>query len=74
MKILANKETYFKNEYLKLADNLSEYVCKLLNNVRGHDELDIVLNKTGKETEEKYNRLARFDLAIKYSQKSVFFF
>jgi transient receptor potential cation channel subfamily C protein 4 len=40
-----------------------------LNNVRGRDELEIVLNKAGKETEEKYDRLARLDLAIKYSEK-----
>ncbi len=56
-----------------MADNLSSYVCKLLNNVRGRDELEIVLNKTGKETEEKYERLARLDLAIKYQEKPVSF-
>lgn len=56
---------------MELADNLSSYVCKLLNNVRGRDELEIVLNKTGKETEEKYERLARLDLAIKYEEKPV---
>jgi hypothetical protein len=39
--------------------------------VRGRDELEIVLNKTGKETEEKYERLARLDLAIKYEEKPV---
>lgn len=54
-----------------MADNLSSYVCRLLNNVRGRDELEIVLNKTGKETEEKYERLARLDLAIKYEEKPV---
>ncbi len=48
-------------------------MCKLLNNVRGRDELEIVLNKTGKETEEKYERLARLDLAIKYEEKPVSF-
>ena len=47
LRILSRKEKYFKNEYIHLADNLSAYVCKLLNNVRGHDELEIVLNKTG---------------------------
>jgi hypothetical protein len=52
---------------------LSIYVCKLLNNVRGRDELEIVLNKTGKETEEKYSRLARLDLALKYEEKPVCF-
>jgi hypothetical protein len=43
----------------------------LLNNVRGHEELEILLNKTGKETEERYERLARLDLAIKYKEKPV---
>ena len=71
LRILSAKEKYFKNEYLHLADNLSGYVCKLLNNVRGHDELEIVLNKAGKESEEKYKRLARLDLAIKYEEKPV---
>ncbi len=68
---LSRKEKFFKNEYTHLAENLSTYVCKLLNNVRGHDELEIVLNKTGKETEEKFQRLARLDLAIKYKEKQV---
>jgi hypothetical protein len=58
-----------QNEYAQLAENLSSYTCRLLNNVRGRDELDIVLNKTGKESDEKYERLARLDLAIKYAEK-----
>ena len=29
------------------------------------------MNKTGKETEEKYERLARLDLALKYEEKPV---
>jgi hypothetical protein len=53
---------------------LSIYVCKLLNNVRGHEELEILLNKTGKETEERYERLARLDLAIRYKEKHVYTF
>jgi len=44
---------------------------KLLHNVRGIDELEILLNKTGKETEEKYKKLARFDLAIRFQIKPV---
>jgi hypothetical protein len=57
-----------------LAEKLSEFTCKLLNNVRGRDELEIVLNKTGKESEEKYERLARLDLAIKYQETPVFIY
>ena len=44
---------------------------KLLDKVRGHKELDCVLGKTGKETEEKYVLLARLYLAIKYEEKPV---
>jgi len=39
--------------------------------VRGRDELEIFLNKTGKENEEKYALLARLDLAIKYREMPV---
>ena len=51
--ILADKEKYFKHEYIQLWNSLGTYSVKLLNNVRGRDELDIVLNKVGKEKEEK---------------------
>lgn len=67
------KEKYFKKEYSLLAENLSLYCCKLLNNVRGRDELEKVLYKTGKETEERFRTLARFDLALKYKEKPVSF-
>ena len=53
---------------------LSNYSVMLLGNVRGRDELEIVLNKTGKETEEKYEQLARLDMAIRYQEKPVNFF
>ncbi|CAF0993566.1 unnamed protein product [Brachionus calyciflorus] len=68
LKFLSQEEKYFKNEYTQLADNLSIYTCKLLSNVRGRDELEIVLNKTGMECEEKYSLLARLDLAIEYQE------
>jgi transient receptor potential cation channel subfamily C protein 6 len=67
--ILAQKEKYFKHEYLQLRNSLSTYSVKLLNNVRGRDELDIVLNKTGKEREEKSEKLARLDLAVRFQEK-----
>jgi hypothetical protein len=50
---------------------MSEYVCKLLDVVRGRDELEICLNKIGKENEEKYKRLARIDLALKCEEMPV---
>ena len=56
---------------MQLRHSLSTYSVKLLNNVRGRDELDIVLNKTGKEKEEKYEQLARLDLALKFQEKPV---
>lgn len=71
LRSLSMKEKFFKNEYSNLANGLSSYTCKLLNNVRGRDELEVVLNKTGKEDEEKYERLARLDLALKFKEKPV---
>jgi hypothetical protein len=56
---------------LELSDKMSDYVCKLLDVVRGRDELEICLNKVGKENEEKYQRLARIDLALKYEEMPV---
>ncbi len=41
--------------------------------MRGRDELEIVLNKIGKENEEKYQKLARLDLALKYGEQPVIF-
>lgn len=71
IRILSEKEKYFKEEYLQLATKLSEYSVNLINNVRGRDELDLILNKSGKENEEKYGKLARLDLAIKYKEMEV---
>lgn len=56
---------------MELSDKMSDYVCKLLDVVRGRDELEICLNKVGKENEEKYQRLARIDLALKYEEMPV---
>ena len=52
---------------MQLSEQVSHYAVKLLNNVRGRDELDIILNKTGKEDEEKFELLARINLALKYT-------
>jgi len=65
------KYNFIQNEYMILADQLSAYAVKLLDKVRGHNELDCVLGKTGKESEEKYVLLARLYLAIKYEEKPV---
>jgi hypothetical protein len=56
---------------MNLADQLSAYAVKLLDKVRGREELDCVLGKTGKESEEKHVQLARLYLAIKYEEKPV---
>ncbi len=71
LRYLAGKEKYFKQDYLQLAEMLSNYSVMLLSNIRGRDELEICLNKTGKENEEKYERLARLDMAIKYQEQPV---
>ena len=71
LRILSEKEKYFKSEYLELAQNLSKYTVKLLNYTRSRDELEIILNKTGKENEEKFELLARLDLALKFQEMPV---
>jgi preprotein translocase subunit Sss1 len=60
-----------QQEYRELSNQLSEYVVKLLDRVRTQDELELVLNKTGKPDEEKYNTLARLRLALQYGEKKV---
>ena len=69
LQTLARVEHYFREDYEKLAQQLSIFVTRLLDNVRGHEELEIVLNKTGQPNEEKYENLARFDLAIQHQEK-----
>ncbi|XP_069113153.1 short transient receptor potential channel 7-like isoform X2 [Argopecten irradians] len=67
---VAKVEKYYKNEYLGLADQLSVYVVKLLDKVRGHDELEKLLNKKGPDCEDDtYELLARLKLAIHYNEK-----
>ena len=53
---------------MQLAEKLSEFSVKILGNVRGRDELETVLNKTGKESEERFELLARLELALKYEE------
>lgn len=63
---------YFQSDYLALADQLSEYVVRLLDKVRGHDELEKLLNKRKREPDdETYEQLSRLKLAIHYSEKKV---
>jgi hypothetical protein len=69
LRTLARTEHYFHKEYKKLANQLSIFAARLLDNVRGYEELEFVLNKTGLPHEEKYEKLARFDLAIQYREK-----
>ena len=54
-----------------MAEDLNCYTFNLLDNIRGKQELEIVLNKSGKDNEEKYYPLARFDLAIRFGEKRV---
>ncbi|KAI8790073.1 short transient receptor potential channel 3 [Biomphalaria glabrata] len=66
---LSRVEKHFKSEYRELADQLSDYVVKLLDRIRTQKELELVLNKTGKPHQEKFDSLARFKLALKYKEK-----
>ena len=62
---------FVQAEYLSLVEELSKYTFKLLDNVRGRDELEILLNKTGKESEEKFELLGRLNMAVNYEQLAV---
>ncbi|GFR71012.1 short transient receptor potential channel 6 [Elysia marginata] len=66
---LSRVEKHFKREYRDLADQLSDYVVKLLDRIRTQRELELVLNKTGRHHQEKYANLARFKLAIQFKEK-----
>ncbi|WAR00031.1 TRPC3-like protein [Mya arenaria] len=66
---LSKAEKCFKQEYKELTRQLSEYVVKLLDRVRTQDELELVLNKTGKPSEDRYSTLARLKLAVQYKEK-----
>ncbi|KAK0061859.1 short transient receptor potential channel 3, partial [Biomphalaria pfeifferi] len=68
---LSSVEKHFKREYRDLADQLSDYVVKLLDRIRSQKELELVLNKTGKPLQEKFDSLARFKLALKYKEKKA---
>ncbi|KAH9502962.1 Short transient receptor putative channel 3 [Bulinus truncatus] len=59
---LSSEEKHFKREYRELADQLSDYVVKLLDRIRTQKELELVLNKTGKPHQEKFESLARFKM------------
>ncbi|KAL8589975.1 hypothetical protein ACOMHN_007001 [Nucella lapillus] len=69
LKRLSRVEKHFKADYLDLAEQLSDYTVKLLDRVRTNKELEIVLNKAGKPTVEKFESLARFKLALKFKEK-----
>ncbi|CAH1779725.1 unnamed protein product [Owenia fusiformis] len=69
LKNVANFEKYFKTEYLQLAAGLSDYVVKLLDKVRSHEELETILNETNGSTLGKREKLARLKLAIFYDEK-----
>ncbi|XP_067652087.1 short transient receptor potential channel 7-like [Haliotis asinina] len=69
---IAEVEKYYKTEYLSLADHLSEFVVKLLDKVRCHDELEVILNKVVSEDddeEETFAPLERIHLAIEFNEK-----
>ena len=66
---LARVEHYFGKEYNKLANQLSIFVARLLDNIRGHRELEVVLNKTGRAHEEKYEPLSHSNCQQKLNER-----
>ncbi|XP_059140992.1 short transient receptor potential channel 6-like [Physella acuta] len=67
---LAKSEVFFKREYTDLADHLSTYVVKLLDRVWTHRELSVVLDKCGPPTDDVYESLARFKMAVDLEEKA----
>ncbi|XP_074659035.1 short transient receptor potential channel 3-like [Tubulanus polymorphus] len=45
LRAAADDERYFKAEYLKLADRMSDYLVKLMDNVNDSKELEIILDE-----------------------------
>ena len=61
-----------QTEYLALADQLSNYVVALVDNVRNHEELELLLNKKKRDPDDPtYELLSRLKLAIYYNEKRV---
>ena len=74
LKRLSRLENEFKLEYESMAKQCTEFAVDLLEQTRGSQELEVILNNdpdgpVGEQT-EKMN-LARLKLAIKYKQKRV---
>ncbi|XP_052674210.1 short transient receptor potential channel 7-like [Crassostrea angulata] len=70
LRYVSTIEKSFKTEYLALADQLSDYVVKLLDKVRGHDELEKLINKKRRDPrDESYDLLARLQMAIQCNEK-----
>ncbi|XP_035827592.1 short transient receptor potential channel 6-like [Aplysia californica] len=67
---LADTELIFRREYTDLDTQLKSYLVKLLDRVWTQRELTAVLDKTGHPTEDKFESLARFRLAVEHKQKS----
>ena len=61
----------FQAEYLEIARVLTNYPVKLLDRVKGNEELDVLLNHTTGATGDGYEKLTRLRLAIHYNEKKV---
>ena len=56
---------------MELVDQLSQYGVKLLDKVRGNEELDLLLNVGYDSQPHPEEKLARFKLALEYKEKRV---
>lgn len=67
--------TCLQSEYSGLAEQLSEYVVRLLDKVHGNEELNAILNAcdshSGVDDGLVNTTLPRLQLAIKYKEKKV---
>ena len=58
----------FQDEYQELRERLGQYVVKLLDCVRGNEELDVLLST---ENGDEGEQLGRLHLALRYNEKKV---
>ena len=72
---LSQMEHEFKTTYVKLSQQAAGFATELLDQTRGSEELEIILNHDTEspmsDMEQEGMTLSRLKLAIKYKQKDV---
>lgn len=72
---MSQLEHEFKTTYVKLSNQAAGFATELLDQTRGSEELEIILNHDTEspmsDVEQEGMTLSRLKLAIKYKQKEV---